>query len=307
MTKRRWLIGIGIVLTLVALWFAGPVAYMLWMVYWHGPPALERLPVSKPLATLQYGPAKQQVADLRVPVGSGPFPVAVIFHGGCWDASIGGIARGTAPLADALTNRGIATLNVEYRQLGQPGGGWPGTFHDAGVAIDSLRGLADQHHLNMKRVIVVGHSAGALLATWSAVRPALASSSDIYVRDPIRPAAVVAIDGPSSLAEFIGKDQEICDKPVIVPLMGGTPTQVPQRYRDASSQDHLPLGIPQYIAIGAFNDLMQPYIARVRRAGDPLAIYRTKRPSHFRIINPTEPEGAGTVALIERAVAATKP
>lgn len=293
------------VATLTAIWFVAPVLRMLWMVYWHGPPALERLPVGKPTATLRYGPAEQQVEELRLPPGTGPFPVAVVLHGGCWDASVGGTARGIAPLADALTRRGVATLNVEYRQLGQVGGGWPGTFRDAGAAIDSLRPLAKRYPLDLDRVTVVGHSAGALLATWSAVRPRLSAASELYATHPVTPAAVVPIDGPASLAEFIGKDAEICDKPVIVPLMGGTPAQVPQRYRDASAQDHLPLGVPQYVAQGAFADLMQNYVSRARRAGDPIETYRTRRPSHFRIINPTEPEGEGTVSLIMRAVAAT--
>lgn len=305
MTKRRWLIGGGLLLAAVAIWFGGPIAWFAWQFYWHGPPALERLPVSKPIATLHYGPAPEQVEELRMPAGKGPFPVAVVIHGGCWDASVGGTARSIAGLADALTQRGVATLNVEYRQLGQPGGGWPGTFRDAGAAIDSLRPLAKRYPLDLDRVVVIGHSAGALLATWSAVRPMLTPASDIYAVNPVRPAAVMPIDGPSSLAEFIGKDREICDKPVIVPLMGGTPAQVPQRYRDASAQDHLPLGVPQYIAKGAFADLMQPYVIRARRAGDPVEAYRTQRPSHFRIINPTESEGAGTVAFIMRGVAST--
>lgn len=307
MTKRNWLIGCGVVMALVAAWFAWPTAHFMWLLYWHGPPALERLAVSKPAAVLRYGDAPQQVAELRLPAGAGPFPVAVVLHGGCWDASIGGTARGIAPLADALTQRGIATLNVEYRQLGQPGGGWPGTFRDAGAAIDMLRPLAKRYPLDLGRMIAVGHSAGALLATWSAVRPTLAATSDVHAADPVKPAAVVAIDGPSSLADFIGKDREICDKPVIVPLMGGTPARVPQRYRDASAQDHLPLGLPQFVAEGAFAELMQPYVERARSAGDPVEVYRTKRPSHFRIINPTEPEGAGTVELIVRAVKALKP
>jgi acetyl esterase/lipase len=305
MTKRRWLIGGGVVLAAVAAWFGWPIAYFAWQVYWHGPPALERLPVSKPVATLHYGPAPEQIEDLRIPAGKGPFPVAVVIHGGCWDASVGGTARGIAALADALTQRGVATLNIEYRQLGQSGGGWPGTFRDAGAAIDSLRPLARRYPLDLDRVVVIGHSAGALLATWSAVRPMLTPASDVYAPDPVKPAAVIPIDGPSSLAEFIGKDREICDRPVIVPLMGGTPARVPQRYRDASAQDHLPLGVPQYVGEGAFADLMEPYVARARRAGDRVAVYRTRRPSHFRIINPTEPEGTGTVAFILRGVEAT--
>lgn len=306
MTKRRWLISGSLALVLILAFFAWPMAQMMWLVYWHGPPALERLEVSKPTAILRYGTAPQQTEELRVPAGPGPFPIAVVFHGGCWDASIGGTARSIAPLADALTKRGIATLNVEYRQLGQPGGGWPGTFRDAGAAIDSLRQLSKQYPIDLNRVVAVGHSAGALMATWSATRSKLAATSDIYAPRPVKPAAVMAIDGPSSLADFIGKDQEICDKPVIVPLMGGTPARFPQRYRDASAQDHLPLGVPQYLGQGAFAELMQPYIDRAKRAGDFVQVYRTERPSHFRIINPSEPEGEGTVEMIVRAVGQLK-
>lgn len=303
MTRRRWLIGGGVVLLIVVAVLAFPYARFAYMIYRHGPPALERLPVAAPVATLRYGRAPEQWEELRLPAGTGPFPVAVTIHGGCWDAGVGGNARQMAPLADALTRAGFATLNIEYRQLGQAGGGWPGTFRDAGAAIDSVRPLARRYPLDLTRVVVVGHSAGALLALWSGARRDLTPASDLYAADPLRPAAVVAVDGPGALEEFIGEDAKICDKPVIVPVMGGTPARVPQHYRDASPQSHLPLGVPQYLSLAAFTDLMQPYAARAARSGDPVATYRATIPSHFRIINPTEPDGQGTIALILRAKA----
>lgn len=300
MTRRKWLVGAGVLVAALAV-VAFPYARFAFMLWRHGPPALERLTVSNPTLRVHYGPAPEQWEELRVPAGKGPFPVAVTIHGGCWDAGIGGNARQMAGLADALTQRGFASLNIEYRQLGQPGGGWPGTFRDAAAAIDSLRPLASKYPLDLSQVVVIGHSAGALLALWSGARRDLTPASDLYEADPLRPAAVVGVDGPGALAEFIGIDKEVCDKPVIVPVMGGTPAQVPQHYKDASPQEHLPLGIPQYLALASLGDLMEPYVARAKKSGDLVATYRATVPSHFRIINPEEVDGQGTIALIMRA------
>ena len=298
---RNWVWG-GITVMVVALGIAAwPYARFAYLWHFYGPSALERMAVSAPTYTLRYGPAPKQYADLRVPPGKGPFPIAVIIHGGCWDVSFG--SSGTiAPIADALTKQGIATLNVQYRVVGDPGGGWPGTMRDVGTAIDAVRQLARRYPLDLGRLVVAGHSAGAQLALWSAMRDRLSPGSQVASPHPLLPKAVMAIDGPGALAQFIGQDADVCGKPVIVPFMGGTPAQVPMRYRDASPQDHLPLHIPQYVAQAAFADLMQPYIDKARRSGDPVTAYRPANTGHFSIINPTLPQGQGTVTLIADAV-----
>lgn len=175
-------------------------------------------------------------------------------------------------------------------------------MRDVGTAIDDVRQLARRFPIDPNRLVVAGHSAGAQLALWSAMRDRLSPGSEVALPDPLLPKAVVAIDGPGALAEFIGKDAEICDKPVIVPFMGGTPRQEPQRYRDSSPQDHLPLHVHQYLAQAAFADLMQPYIDQARRSGDAVTTYHPEKTGHFTIINPTLPQGAGTVSLIADAV-----
>jgi acetyl esterase/lipase len=83
----------------------------------------------------------------------------------------GGVAslRDLAPMGDALKAQAIATWNVEYRRLGQPGG-WPGTHQDIGRAVDQLRALAGTYRLDLNRVVIVGHSAGGHLAMWAASR-----------------------------------------------------------------------------------------------------------------------------------------
>jgi len=141
-----------------------------------GPRDVDALPSRTPQLVARYGADSLQFGELRLPPGRGPFPVAVVIHGGCWTVGFATV-RNTAPLASALVDQGIATWNIEYRQVGNPGAGWPGTFLDVGAGIDYLRTLADRYALDLRRVVLVGHSAGAHLALWGAGRPQLAPAS----------------------------------------------------------------------------------------------------------------------------------
>jgi acetyl esterase/lipase len=121
----------------------------------------------------RYGPDRSQVADLHVPRGDGPFPVAVVLHGGYWQRQWGRLT--TRPLAADLARRGIAAWNLEYRRLGEGrggGGGWPMTFDDVAAGVDHLAALGDPR-LDLDRVDAVGHSAGGQLALWAAARAGL--------------------------------------------------------------------------------------------------------------------------------------
>ena len=60
------------------------------------------------------------------------------------------------PLAHDLARRGVAAWNIEFRRVGQEGGGWPGTFEDVAAAIDHL---ADVEEIDEARVATCGHSA----------------------------------------------------------------------------------------------------------------------------------------------------
>ena len=279
--------------------YAGyPFARFMYGWQTNGPPSLHRIEVSAPTEHLRYGPSPMQVADLRVPAGTGPFPLAVVIHGGCFLAKIDDM-HGTAPLADALTKRGIATLNVEYRKLGDAGGGWPNTYRDIGVAVDTVRALARRYPIDLARVTLVGHSSGAHFALWAAARPRLPAASEIRGSDPFKPAAVVGIDGPPALAALVGPDKEECDEPVVVPLMGGTPAQFPERYREVDTGAWLPLGMRQGLVVAALGNTMTGYIVKAKASGDPVRVYKPAMPYHFRIINPNRDEGEQTLRLIE--------
>src|SRR5262245_50050290 len=111
---------------------------------------------------LSYGADPLQFGELRLPKNRGPHAVAVVVHGGCWadrlpnrDPRITGFEP-LRPLANALALAGIATWNVEYRRVGNAGGGWPGTFQDIGRATDFLKTIAQRYDLDVARIVSVG-------------------------------------------------------------------------------------------------------------------------------------------------------
>src|SRR5438034_2047437 len=77
---------------------------------------------------IRYGNDDSQFSDLRFPSGQGPFPLLFVVHGGFWQSRYD--LSHVGHLCAALTSKGVITCNVEYRRIGNPGGGWPGTFQD---------------------------------------------------------------------------------------------------------------------------------------------------------------------------------
>ena len=245
---------------------------------------------SKPADTkIPYGPDERQYGELRLPKGSGPFPVAVVIHGGCWIEKFATL-QSTAALADALRDAGVASWNIEYRRADSPGGGFPGTFADVGAAIDILPTIAREHPLDLKRVVTVGHSAGAHLALWAAARPRLPQTSSLRAKSPLPLRAAVALGGPGDLRSFRSYDEKICGSDVIDQLMGGGPEAHADRYAQGSPVELLPFGVHQVLIVGT-DDVVMPlaereaYVAKAKKAGDRAEIVEVPG-GHFEVIAP---------------------
>jgi acetyl esterase/lipase len=239
---------------------------------------------------VSYGTDANQFGELRVPSGVGPYPVAILIHGGCFRAEFGTL-RDLGPMADALKTKGVATWNIEYRRLGQAGSGWPGTYLDVGSGVDYLRSIAAQNHLDLSRVIVVGHSAGGHLAMWVAARSRLPKTSLIYVGDPLPLRGVVDLAGTPDLEALIPAEQASCGGPVIEQLLGGKPSEVPERYAQVSASKMLPIGVTQTIMWGQRDDnvpisIAERYTLSAVKSGDSARLVTFPQAGHFEVADP---------------------
>ena len=288
---RSMVEGAVLSLSLVGGAFAAP-ALMTW-------PDLLARPKPQPTRTVAYGADPNQVADLWLPSGKGPFPAVVMIHGGCWQASITN-RQYMNYAAEDLRRRGIAVWNIEYRAVDQPGGGYPGTFKDVGAAIDRLSIEAPHADISMKRVVVLGHSAGGHLALWAAARYKLPDSSALHWAAPQPIAGVVDIAGIPNLKT----DTETACGAAVLRKLTGSPTHTrPDVYADTSPAALLPLGPPQVVIHGAQDVTVPPavgmaYVQAARAAGDIVA-FHSPPGGHVEEVTPGQPAWEDAAASVQ--------
>jgi acetyl esterase/lipase len=218
--------------------------------------------------TVRYGSDPSQELDLRLPEGDGPHPLAIVLHGGFWQAMY---TRGnTSGVAAALTRAGWASANVEYRRLGT--GSYAAMLADIAAARRHLNGI--DAPLDLSGTMAIGHSAGGQLALW------LASTGGA--------SRVVALAGICDLEDAarggIGQN-------AVQEFLGGEPSEVPEAYEAADPGRRLPLGVPQLLVHGTADDRVPfdhavRYAERARAAGDDCSLLALEDVDHFDVIDP---------------------
>ncbi|HET8840523.1 MAG TPA: alpha/beta hydrolase [Ktedonobacteraceae bacterium] len=235
---------------------------------------------------LAYGEEEFQFGELYLPDETGPYPVSILIHGGYWRARYGlDLMNG---LAEDLATRGIAAWNIEYRRVGNSGGGWPGTFEDVARATDCLARIAEDYELDVNRVVPIGHSAGGHLAMWLASRPRIPLQSPLAPHEkPLKLRGAISLAGVLDLTLAY---QLHLSNDAVVGLLGGTPDEVPERYQSASPIALLPLGLPQILIHGTADEsvpfeMSQQYAGAARLAGDAIHYIELDAVDHFDVIN----------------------
>ena len=266
---------------------------------------LEALPLPPPATRIAYGPAPRQFGELRLPPGSGPHPVVVVLHGGCWLNAYDQVY--ITRLSERLTReRSVATWTLAYRRIGDPGGGWPGTLLDAASGVDHLRVLARTMPLDLTRVVSLGHSAGGQLALWLAARPRLPAGSVLHRADPLRIRGVIGLAAITDLYRFRQGPPGSCNSAVDELLAAG-PDAHGERYAQSSPRALLPLGVPQWLVQGGRDSIVpaagvRDYVEAAIAAGDSAQISVEPGAGHFDPVTPDSVSWPAVLRAVEQAI-----
>ena len=121
--------------------------------------------------------------DLHVPDGPGPFPAAILVHGGGFDG--GSRERNMAPTFQPLADAGFAWFSIDYRMA--PEFRFPQAKEDIDTAIKWVKANAKTYKVDVSKIVLSGESAGGYLVNYAAAHETPAT----------KVAAVVDIYGPA--------------------------------------------------------------------------------------------------------------
>jgi len=230
-------------------------------------------PQPPPDARVPYGADSNQFFEVRLPHTKAPYSVLLNIHGGFWRAKYDLAHAGH--LCEALRASGVATFNIEYRRVGNAGGGWPGTFEDIRSAYRFVQQEHSRFHLDFDRLVVMGHSAGGQLALCLA-----AHESSLH--RVISLAGVV--DLKRAFALHLSHD-------AVAEFLGGKPDAVPEHYREADPMEFSVPHARQWLLHGSEDDTVPPefsrdYVLQKKKAGESAELLEIPHAGHFDLIDP---------------------
>ena len=251
---------------------------------------LSALPRPVASHTIRWGEGVTDVVDLWLPEGAGPHPVVVMVHGGCWQKSIAD-KNLMDWMADGLRQQGWAVWNIEYRGVDEPGGGYPGTFLDAGAATDQLREHAADYNLDLSRVTGIGHSAGGHLILWLAARAKLPEDSPLGVSDPLQFQGVVVSGGLADLEASRPVTAPGCLDAIYDQLTGPASPERPDPLSDTSPARLFPVGVA-FVSVNGSEDRIAPPMLgdaltrKAEAAGDSASLVVVPASGHVELVSP---------------------
>ena len=222
---------------------------------------------------ISYGNNPHQFGDLRLPKRKGPHAVVMNIHGGYWRNKYDLAHAGH--LCAALTSKGMATWNLEYRRVGDEGGGWPGTFADVRDGYRFIAQIPKHYELDPERIVIMGHSAGGQLALCLA-------GHEATVRNVVSLAGVIDLQRAWELH---------LSNNAVAEFLGGSPEQVPEHYAEA---DPMRLHISkemQWIIHGDADDVVpvdfsRTYYDKKKKQGENVHLLEIEKAGHFDVIDP---------------------
>lgn len=256
-------------------------------------PDLLARPRPKASERIAYGSDPNQFGDLWRPEGPSLHPLVIMIHGGCWQAKVADLSI-MDWAAEDLRQRGYVVWNIEYRRLGQPGGGYPGTYEDVNAAVDLALGQGETRMgADVHRTVVIGHSAGGHLALLQADRP-----------------QIKGVVGLGAIADLERDTETACGAEAVAKMIGPAPLgpgALESRLAQVSPA-HRPVSVPVVLITGAEDPTVPPYVGRrfiekltaAHPGAAPDIVMETPPGGHAEEIAPGTEAWAAAVAAVER-------
>lgn len=229
---------------------------------------------------IRYGDEPSQFFDLFLPpkqaLGS-----AMMIHGGFWRARYD--LQHASHLCAALAREGIAVANLEYRRVGEPGGGWPGTYEDVLTGFDAARKELGEP------ILVLGHSAGGHLA--------------LRLATDRRPTGIVAL---APVADLTKAYELNLSNGAVAEFLGGTPEANPAFFEAADPRRHAS-SVQRCLIHGDRDEIVPMSLSysylKSRGADKPdIVLVKIKDANHFDLIDPESPVGWNPVRKAVKAL-----
>jgi acetyl esterase/lipase len=214
--------------------------------------------------TVRYGDHLRQVMDVYTPASlvgerGKKRGTVVLIHGGAW---VKGDKKDFEPQARQLARRGYVVANINYRFATDAA--WPAPRTDAINAVKYLRSHAWRYNVDTSRIVLIGSSAGAQLATAVAT----------YRRGSDLVSGVIGLSGPLGMRRLAADPAGNLDSIVTGPLLRCLPTQCAGRYDSATPRTHLTRGDVPVHLFSSRHEWLNPqssvdFVQKAQRIGLP--------------------------------------
>ncbi|HEX5102939.1 MAG TPA: alpha/beta hydrolase [Pirellulaceae bacterium] len=250
-----------------------------------------------------YGELERQVLDIYAPPNAKDVPVVFWIHGGGWQT---GDKSSVQLKPQAFVEKGFVFVSTNYRLL--PSVEMETIFRDIAKSIRWVHDHIAEHGGDPKRILVMGHSAGAQLA-------ALVSIDERYLKAEGLPLSIIK--------GCVPVDGDTFDVPAIIETaetrwrVHGLPSAKfghrekfgndPEKHRDYSAVTHVAKGkdIPPFLIVHVAGHpdttaQAQRLASVLKEAGIPVTLYSGRETTHNKInADLGLPDDPGTKALFD--------
>jgi acetyl esterase len=211
--------------------------------------------------------------DAAIPEGPGPFPAAIIVHGGGWVR--GDRLTEVQPLFQPLTKAGFAWFSIDYR-LSSDWTQFGAAIEDVENAVRFVKSHAAQYRIDPDRIALVGESAGGQLAAMAALNAS----------PETRVTAVVALYTPTDLVDLAKTSTLVLEQ--LRDTVRGTPLELVMmaRLRQLSPLYNLKQDAPPFLLIHGTADRLVPFAQsqamcnRMKTMGASCELYSVEGAGH---------------------------